>query len=290
MKKILIFFILFISTNSYCQIPAPPSPQIFSVIDDNNDGYASFDINYYLNTFLRNLALTEHNYDLSGYTITLHSNYSDTVTGSNPIQSPYINIVAYLQECYVKFNYLGTGTQYNESDLLYYYGSVFLQCVDPNADFDNDTVSNSNEDLNGNKILNDNDTDSDGKINFKDNDDDNDSVLTINEDYNGNGNPTDDDLNTNGIPDYLDNTVTGVLTNENFSLNDFKVYPNPTTDYINFESKFPFDLKIYDEKGNLVLDKQNTSNQVNISNLSTGMYLVKIDCNGIYLSKKIVKK
>lgn len=290
MKKILLFFILFISTNSYCQIPAPPSPQNFSVIDDNNDGYASFDINYYLNTFLRNLALSEHNYNLNGYSITLHTSSNDVSTGSNPIQSPYVNVIAYTQECYVKFNYLGTGTQYNESDLYYYYGGVFLQCIDPNADSDNDTVSNNNEDLNGNKILNDNDTDSDGKDNFIDNDDDGDDILTINEDYNGNGNPIDDDVNTNGIPDYLDNTVAVVLANENFSFNDFKLYPNPTSNYINFESKFAFNLKMYDIKGNLVLTKQNASNQVNISNLSAGIYLIKIDCNGTFLSKKIVKK
>ena len=289
MKKILIFFILFISTNSYCQIPGPPSLQNFSVIDDNNDGYASFDINYYLNTFLRNLALTEHNFNLSGYSITLHTSSSDVSTGSNPIQSPYVNAIAYTQECFVKFNYLGTGTQYNEADLYYYYGGVFLQCINPNADSDNDTVSNNNEDLNGNKILNDNDTDSDGIDNFKDNDDDGDDILTINEDYNGNGNPIDDDINTNGIPDYLDNAVT-VLTNTNFSSDDSILYPNPTSDYINFESKFPFDITLYDVKGNLVLNKQNAPNQVNISNLSAGTYLVKISSNGSFLSKKIVKK
>jgi hypothetical protein len=77
------------------------------------------------------------------------------------------------------------------------------------ADNDNDGVLNSNEDLDGNKYVYDDDTDEDGTPNFVDIDDDNDDINTKDEDINGDGNPMNDDTDNDTIPNYLDDDDDG---------------------------------------------------------------------------------
>ena len=72
------------------------------------------------------------------------------------------------------------------------------------ADADNDWVVNSDEDLNKNGNVNDDDTDDDNLPNYLDIDDDGDRVLTKEEDANGDGDPRNDDTDGDGVPDYLD--------------------------------------------------------------------------------------
>jgi len=72
------------------------------------------------------------------------------------------------------------------------------------ADADNDWVINSDEDLDHDQIVQNDDTDGDFIPNYLDFDDDGDGVLTKDEDANGDGDPRNDDTNGNGIPDYLD--------------------------------------------------------------------------------------
>jgi len=71
-------------------------------------------------------------------------------------------------------------------------------------DLDNDTVKNSDEDVDGDGDVNNDDTDEDLVKNIYDEDDDNDGVLTKDEDANGDGDPTNDDSDGDGIPNYLD--------------------------------------------------------------------------------------
>ena len=289
MKKILLSFLFFTSLYSFSQIPGPPGVKYFSVIDQDNDGFTTFNLNYYSNTFIRDLALQQNNYNLSGYTIEMYSNQQDLNSGTNQLVGNFTNTVIYAQDCYLKFIYNGVGTQYNEADLIYYYGEVTLQCIDPNADTDGDTVLNNIEDLNSNLILNDNDTDADGRFNFRDNNDDGDSYTTINEDYNGNGNPIDDDLNSNSIPDYLDNLVNGNLsTTDNTTLN-FKIYPNPTSNFIVIDVNSSFNLDIIDLKGQVVLRSDNCLNKIDISDLESGVYLLKIEVDKNFVIRKIIK-
>ncbi|QQX76620.1 MULTISPECIES: T9SS type A sorting domain-containing protein [Aequorivita] len=141
-------------------------------------------------------------------------------------------------------------------------------------DYDQDGITNLEEDLNGNSNLADDDTDGDGIPNYYDSDDDGDTVqtidettgigagvapsyvyidtdgdtienyldndddgdgtLTIDEDYNNNGNPIDDDTNTNGIPDFLDEEV--FLSMNSFAFDDLNIYPNPTSETITVQS------------------------------------------------------
>lgn len=287
MKKIIFIFILILSIKNYSQVPAPPGLKLFSVIDTDNDGYTSFNIDYYLNSYLRNIAVIEHNYILDGYTIELFPTINDYNNNTNVIGSLYTNQVMYFQDCYLKFNYTGTGIQYNQADLAYYYGSMRLVCIDPNGDNDSDLVANTFEDFDGNKILFDNDTDSDGIFNFIDTDDDNDLVLTKNEDYNINGNPLDDDINLNSIPDFLDNLVSGTLTDSNFIINEIKVFPNPSPNFIKIENIDFNYIEILDSTGKFI--SKTKSSTVDLSNLMQGNYFLKINVGSQFIIKKIQK-
>uniref|UniRef100_UPI0030D72828 Calx-beta domain-containing protein n=1 Tax=uncultured Roseivirga sp. TaxID=543088 RepID=UPI0030D72828 len=72
------------------------------------------------------------------------------------------------------------------------------------TDSDGDGVIDSDEDINGNGDLTDDDTDGDGIPNYLDPDDDGDGVPTKDEDVNKDGDPTNDDTDDDGVPNHLD--------------------------------------------------------------------------------------
>ena len=72
------------------------------------------------------------------------------------------------------------------------------------TDHDHDGINSIYEDLNGDHIFSNDDTDEDNFPNYRDADDDGDGVLTIDE-YDADGDGVVDDTDGDGIPDYLDN-------------------------------------------------------------------------------------
>lgn len=206
--------------------------------------------------------------------------------------------------------------------------AVHLSMVDCSLAFDNDTVATLDEDLNNDgNLANDDtdgdglpdfadndddgdlvltaeeyvfsrsatnsilDTDNDGIPNYLDNDDDGDGVLTADEDYNHNGNSADDDTNENGIPDYLEAEVAmGVATN---TLQQYiTLYPNPADDILNIKNntgKQIEDISIYAVNGMKVKQVTNT-NIMNVANLQSGIYIVRVQVESQVLNYKFVKK
>ncbi len=291
MKKYAVAFLLFfIALQSFAQGGPPPiGCDVFYVNDNNNDGYALFDINFYLN-YLRIKALTEQNYDLSGYLIQFYPSETDLNNGSNEIGEAYTNSIINRQFCYLKFTYLGAGIEYNQQELIISFSCVVIEAVPYNGDMDSDGVLNYLEDLNQNTILNDEDTDNDRNINARDNDDDGDLILTIDEDYNQNGDYFDDDSNNNQIPDFLDPEA--VLSIAKSTKLNFSIVPNPSTNSlsINFKNTFvsKFDILIYNTEGKIFFEKQNASKTSNISNLKSGLYLVKINSDNETFTQKLI--
>lgn len=96
---------------------------------------------------------------------------------------------------------IGSGGTIPVNAPIYYFLDLGRVVI---ADSDLDSVSNNDEDLDGDGNVTNDDTDEDGVANFNDRDDDNDGVLTIDEDADGDGDPTNDDTDGDGIPDYLD--------------------------------------------------------------------------------------
>jgi FKBP-type peptidyl-prolyl cis-trans isomerase len=103
---------------------------------------------------------------------------------------------------YPSSNVNNYGNSLVDTNIMFYID--LLEFV-PNTDHDNDGVPSIFEDIDGDGNPENDDTDSDGFLNFIDTDDDNDGVLTINEDKNGDGNPANDfnDPNNPTLADYL---------------------------------------------------------------------------------------
>ena len=116
---------------------------------------------------------------------------------------------------YLLSNY-GIGMAIMPSALGYYNNSTLLiPAYSPlifqinlttynSTDHDHDGINSIDEDLNGDHIFSNDDTDEDNLPNYRDADDDGDGVLTIDE-YDADGDGVVDDTDGDGIPDYLDN-------------------------------------------------------------------------------------
>lgn len=81
----------------------------------------------------------------------------------------------------------------------------------------------------------------------------------------------------------------GTLSIDEFDISEISIYPNPTSENVNIISKNRvLKIFIYNNTGQLVLSN---SNQIDVSNLKTGMYFCKIiDKNRNYKFYKITKQ
>ncbi|WP_299223121.1 glycoside hydrolase family 9 protein [uncultured Aquimarina sp.] len=75
----------------------------------------------------------------------------------------------------------------------------------------------------------------------------------------------------------------------------FKIFPNPTSQVLNIKfpiSKGSSNIKIYSIQGKKILSKQlqDTESTIDISNLTSGLYLVKITTEGRSYTTKIIKQ
>lgn len=94
------------------------------------------------------------------------------------------------------------------------------------------------------------------------------------------------------------NVYISTLSNESFSLNsdnNFKVFPNPTTDQVYFDNtQYQFKTVIVNNYlGQEILNKKlNSSDQqnINITNFPLGIYLLKFSNNNKSIIKTIIKK
>ena len=83
-----------------------------------------------------------------------------------------------------------------------------------------------------------------------------------------------------------------VLSNENFALNELKIYPNPVNDILNFSfDKEITAVSIINLLGQEVLSKSITNNEtsINVGNLTAGTYLVKVTSGNEVKTIKVVK-
>lgn len=82
-------------------------------------------------------------------------------------------------------------------------------------------------------------------------------------------------------------------TNDNLSILNFKIYPNPATDFITIEVNNIqiSSVNVYDILGKNVISKNSLDNNtLSISNLKKGVYFLKIEAEGITSTKKIIKE
>lgn len=282
------------ATNESWRFSRPINTQSYqyTVCDDDTDGLSSFSLDLIKNAINSGAPST----------VFVYPTLTDAYNGTNALTGTSFTSTSSQQQIYTVNN--GQVQQ------------VKLRVVDCSIDYDHDTVPTSLEDPNNDGNLANDDTDSDGFLNYLDNDDDDDMVLTsveyvflrstqntlldtdndgipnyidddddgdgtitFYEDYNGDFDPTNDDTNANGIPDYLDNTVT--LSNPNVALAGIYLFPNPVGETLNLQLRESIDiqsLEIYNSIGSLVktIPLESNLTSVPVSDLAAGLYLVQV--------------
>lgn len=91
---------------------------------------------------------------------------------------------------------------------------------------------------------------------------------------------------------FVDSVFVIVSKSTSVKLNDdsFKLYPNPTNKILNIQLKndLPFEIIIVDNLGNQIYSEYNAKS-INISNFTTGTYIVYINQNNNFYSYKLIK-
>ena len=90
-------------------------------------------------------------------------------------------------------------------------------------------------------------------------------------------------------------TYIASLSNDNFLLdseNDkFKIYPNPSHNILKLYNKSTIDkVEISDSLGKVILTQTQNNNEINIENLSKGIYFISITSGDEKLNRKFIKE
>ena len=83
------------------------------------------------------------------------------------------------------------------------------------------------------------------------------------------------------------------LSNQNFETAGIKMYPNPTTNQVNFDAPSLIEnIALYNTVGQKVMEvtPQNGFYAMNTSNLQSGLYIVNVQINGVSSTSRLIKK
>lgn len=98
----------------------------------------------------------------------------------------------------------------------------------------------------------------------------------------------------NGSTFYFDDIILeSPLSLNDFSKNDFKLYPNPAGDYLTISAASAMDdITIYSVTGQVLRNVQPFDKEISldVSDLSNGIYMIRTIRNGIVQTKKFTKK
>ena len=96
------------------------------------------------------------------------------------------------------------------------------------------------------------------------------------------------------IDDFL---ITGLLSTDNFEINNVSIYPNPSQGIftISLGDMQPSSIEVYDLTGKIILSKKNLlitnyETSLDLSSASQGVYFVKINANDQNIVKRIIKQ
>jgi gliding motility-associated-like protein len=157
-----------------------------------------------------------------------------------------------------------------------------------NEDTDKDGVLDSEEDINiDDNVLND-DGDGDGIPDFKDTDDDNDGLPTAEEDANGDGDFFNDDCDADDTPDFRDDdqcklrpelgfSPSGDGINETWVIVDIERYPNNSVKVFNRWGNMVFETKGYNNHDNSWAGQSNGKLTLGSLDVPDGSYFYVID-------------
>ena len=73
-------------------------------------------------------------------------------------------------------------------------------------------------------------------------------------------------------------------------LKDFEIYPNPVENNLRISGNGIKKVEILDLNGHVLIRKLESVDNIDLSNLDAGIYIVLISANEYNLTKKIIKK
>jgi hypothetical protein len=80
-----------------------------------------------------------------------------------------------------------------------------------------------------------------------------------------------------------------LIGTQDFTTTDFRLFPNPTGNFLNIQSKEKVEsVKIYTTQGILIMEV--SSKNVDVSQLTAGLYLIQITAHGKSLTEKFIKQ
>ncbi|MEL4456323.1 T9SS type A sorting domain-containing protein [Lutimonas vermicola] len=79
---------------------------------------------------------------------------------------------------------------------------------------------------------------------------------------------------------------------DNFILNEaVSMYPNPVERYLTIRSNFPITrVMVYSLLGDQVKDVRNNFSRIDLRDLNSGIYMIKVYSNQFFVTKKLIKK
>jgi hypothetical protein len=102
-----------------------------------------------------------------------------------------------------------------------------------------------------------------------------------------------DGLNANPATDWGSVTVTAITqSSKKVLIDDFKIYPNPVSNRVSVSAAESIDnMRIYDLSGRLVkqASPRKAAFSVDVSGLSKGVYLVKLNAGDREATTKMIK-
>ncbi len=109
------------------------------------------------------------------------------------------------------------------------------------------------------------------------------------------------DFNNDGLLDVVSASLgddkiawyenTGIFDISDNGINDVAIYPNPINGLIIIESIQPIKkIKVYDVFGKLIIEQNQISSQIDVSNLSSGILFIHIETDDGTLVKKVIKE
>ena len=251
-KTILLALVLLFKLQAIAQCGSlpPPGADGTYAIDFDNDGYATFDLGYFIEH--RNRPNHEQYYGVSssGYITTILDRNYNLVTG------PLYTNVQIQDMITIDYEYSGSGPMFQPQPPcfwpvdIYLDSTVYLLVLRFDGDYDQDGIRNADEDTNGN------------------------------------GNPMDDDADNDGFPNFQDQATLNTTAFGNVS---FNLYPNPVSDgTIHFTSAEPVEsVVICDVTGKIILRQKPESNRLDVSALAAGMYFFEFKTHEASIIRKV---
>jgi Leucine-rich repeat (LRR) protein len=102
-----------------------------------------------------------------------------------------------------------------------------------------------------------------------------------------------DKLNVCGCPSVVVNSACSLSIPSEELANDFLIYPNPVTAILNFQNKGMADIKsirVYTMLGQMIFDVPANNVEIDVSDLKTGAYLIRIETDKGFYNNRFIKQ